>query len=61
MKNTENNTKEGEWYYDLKQILLTVLDVRADQISKVENIENLFFYISHEVGTKSKTKKNSIT
>ena len=55
----EKGKKLGEWYYNIKQILLTVLSVRADQIAQIENVEDLFFYISDDVGvfTRSNTAK----
>ena len=59
MKNPDNDKKEGEWYYDIKLILLSVLTVRAEQIAEVENVEKLYFYISDDAGifTRSNVKQ----
>jgi hypothetical protein len=58
MKNLDNDKKEGEWFYDIKEILYAVLRTRASQIAEVENVENLFFYISDAAGkfTRSNAK-----
>lgn len=59
MKNAETDRKEGEWYYDIKQILITVLATRAEEINKVVNLERTYFFISDEANilTRSNTKQ----
>ena len=59
MKNEITDKKEGEWYYDIKQILITVLATRAEEINKVVNLEHTYFFISDEANilTRSNTKQ----
>ena len=60
MKNLDTDRKEGEWFYDIKKILLTVLKVRAGQIAEVTNIEDLFFYISDEAAVFTRRQAKTV-
>ena len=59
IKNPDTDKKEGEWYYNIKEILTAVQKARLEQIAEVENVENLYFYISDEAPkiTRSEAKK----
>jgi hypothetical protein len=39
MKNLDNDKKEGQWYYNIKEILTAVETARALQIAEVINVE----------------------
>ena len=48
MKKVDSNKKDGEWYYNINEILTAVQVARLKQIAEVQNVEKLFFYISDE-------------
>ena len=52
--------KLGEWYYEIQDILTAVETTRKEQIAIVTNVENLFYYISDEVGTLTRSKAKTV-
>ena len=60
MKKADTDIKDGEWFYDIKQILYAVLRTRASQIAEVENVEDLFIYVSDEVGKLTRSKAKTV-
>jgi hypothetical protein len=56
----EKGKKLGEWYYEIKEILTAVETTRKEQIAIVTNVEELFYYISDEVGKLTRSKAKTV-